>query len=278
MLHKQIATSVETITPEVAQTWLNQMVTNRSLRPGLVDKLARELLLDQWMLNGESIKFDWTGKLIDGQHRLNACITAQKPFQSIIVRNLDPDTFKTIDTGSSRRVSDILKINGEINTALLAATSTWFWRYEFLGHKKVLDVSRFPSAPDVIEILNLYPTIRDAVSFISNNKTLRGLTTPSISAFCRHIFSRINQELSDLFFDSLSTGLNLKESDAVYLLRERLLKNRATKKRMPENELVALFFKAWKYTLEGKQMKILAFKMDVEDLPEIELQAVAVGK
>jgi hypothetical protein len=64
------------VDPATAESWLAKNPNNRNLRVPVVQSYARDMVSGNWMLNGETIKFDQSGKLIDGQHRLSAVVTA----------------------------------------------------------------------------------------------------------------------------------------------------------------------------------------------------------
>lgn len=111
----------ETITPKLAQELLSANTGNRSISRGLVSKYARDMKEGRWAYNGSAILVADTGKLLDGQHRLLACVSADKPFQSLIVRGLPESIMATVDAGRKRSASDMLGMGGVTNAAVLAA-------------------------------------------------------------------------------------------------------------------------------------------------------------
>ncbi len=72
------------VTPELAEKLLKRNPNFRSMRVGLIQKYAREMKDDEWILNGATIIFNGDGKLVDGQHRLAACVEAGVKFPTII--------------------------------------------------------------------------------------------------------------------------------------------------------------------------------------------------
>ena len=66
-------------------------------------------------MTGDPIKFSSDGRLLDGQHRLEACEIAGLPISTHVVFGVDPGAFTTIDTGRSRSASDALAIEGVRN-------------------------------------------------------------------------------------------------------------------------------------------------------------------
>ena len=45
----------------------------------------------KWRLNGKTICFDSTGRLLNGQHRLSAVVRSGVTLTTVVVRGLDPD-------------------------------------------------------------------------------------------------------------------------------------------------------------------------------------------
>jgi hypothetical protein len=81
-----------------------------------------------------------------------------------------------------------------------------------------------------------------------------------------------NRPLADRFFDELAHGLNLSPDNPVYHLRERLLADRRAKAKLPQLEIVALFFKVWLYYRDGRPLRKLFWKTDgpaPEKFPDI---------
>ncbi|MDP2620568.1 MAG: hypothetical protein Q8P46_10395, partial [Hyphomicrobiales bacterium] len=71
------------ITPELAREWLEK--TNRKNRPLSELKwtaYAVDMLEGRWQYNGDAIRFGSDGVLLDGQHRLMACVEAGIPFET----------------------------------------------------------------------------------------------------------------------------------------------------------------------------------------------------
>lgn len=106
----------KTITPNMAQDMLNRSesigIVNRKPSQNYIDLYAREMKEGRWKLNGVAIKIDENGGILDGQHRLQACVASGIPFQSIVMYGVPRDTFDTLDCGRSRTASQVLKMKG----------------------------------------------------------------------------------------------------------------------------------------------------------------------
>jgi len=101
--------AVERVTPEMATQWLSTALHNRKLRPSKVRAYAEDMRCGRWTMNGESIKFDTAGHLLNGQHRLNAVIKSGATVEMATVRGLDPSTQATMDRGLSAKSYDWAK-------------------------------------------------------------------------------------------------------------------------------------------------------------------------
>lgn len=102
---------IETITPAKAKEYLSHNMVNRLLNKARVDAYARTMKSGNWQLNGEAIRFNKNGELIDGQHRLNAIIKAGIPVSIVIMTDID-NAVSIYDRGRNRSVSDALIIEG----------------------------------------------------------------------------------------------------------------------------------------------------------------------
>ncbi len=100
---------VETITPACAAEYLSRNhPKNRPLREFRVKKWVEEIKKGRWLVTHQGIAFDEEGKLVDGQHRLTAVISAGKEVKMMVTRGVDVSTFAVLDQGAQRSAADIL--------------------------------------------------------------------------------------------------------------------------------------------------------------------------
>lgn len=125
-----IKSEVMTVTPEMALDWITSCnVHNRKIKERHVKGLAAQLQAGLWTLNGDAIRFDRTGKLLDGQHRLYACVEANISFDTLVVTGLDPDAQDTMDIGKNRNVGDVLDLAGVHNPRKIATVASFCMKY-----------------------------------------------------------------------------------------------------------------------------------------------------
>ena len=102
----------ETITPDMARQYLMFNTENyRSLNKDRIVSYANDMKNGKWQFNGEGIKFDESGKLIDGQHRLHAIVRSGVPVQMLVIRGVE-NGINIYDVGSARSMGQIAKARG----------------------------------------------------------------------------------------------------------------------------------------------------------------------
>ncbi len=261
-------TNIKTVlvTPSMAMDWLKNNTRNRPLSRKHVDLLADEMKQGRWKFNGDTVCFNGS-TLLDGQHRLYAVIQSGVAQFMIIVNNLASDVFDTIDAGKKRDASAVLALNGEKHTHTLAAALRFV--DDYLNGR----VRQRPthSNTKIEAILGSHPGARESVEF-SVKLTGKRLLPGSVMAGCHYLFSRSSPEMADDFFMSLIKGVGLAEGDPIYLLREKLVYNSLSQKKMVRATYSALVIKAWNYHVSGKTVKRLIWsdsKASTEQFPAI---------
>lgn len=100
----------ETITPAYARELLANGYKNRKLNQNKVLEYAVAIEKNQWSGTASKIDIDEKGKLINGNHRLEACILANKPFTTLVHRGVPTSDRDVIDTGEKRKLSDLISM------------------------------------------------------------------------------------------------------------------------------------------------------------------------
>lgn len=92
----------ETITPDVAQSILTMNTRNRVPSEHHVKKIATAMKAGHFRITGDAIRIGMDNVLYDGQHRLMACVQAEVPFRTLVIRGIEHDAMMVIDGGKSR--------------------------------------------------------------------------------------------------------------------------------------------------------------------------------
>jgi hypothetical protein len=266
MPNSPISIRPERISPDQARRYLAANTSNRNIRRELVKVYARDMAEGRWKDNGETIKFSKDGVLIDGQHRLEAVVQANVTISMVVVRGLNADVQATIDAGAKRTAGDALKLRGEMYGRTLAAVARRCLIWEASDRKDMDPSHRSVSHQEVIDYVAAHPDLQNATDFAQHITGSRPAPL-SVMGFSYWALAQISQDDADLFFEGLTTGVNLTPGNPVLALRNRLLDVRYRRySAQDDREKVALIFKGWNFFRAGRPVQILKF-MKSESFP-----------
>jgi hypothetical protein len=258
-----VEVTVERITPDKAKRYLAANYRNRPLVGDHIKRLAAEMTSGRWKDNGDPIRFSGES-LVDGQHRLAAIIQSGRSITAVVVRNLG-EVFDTIDCGRKRQLSDVLAVKGESNYKTLAAALASLDRY--LSGKLERGQSTRKSHQVYEELLEQHPDIRQCVSYVCGHRRSSFMMPTGSVAALYYLFSQKDAAMATEFMEGWSTGAGLPLSHPVLLLRDRLIKNTASKAVLTEGYRFALAVKAWNAVRERRTIKYLRYREE-GDKPE----------
>lgn len=230
------------VTPQTAEEWLSHNSSNRNLRRRVIDAYARDMLAGNWVLNGETVKFSTDGQLYDGQHRLNAVVLAATTVPMIVVRGLASGVMPTVDAGAKRSYSDALRLQGEENTATLAAVTrrAAMWARGYRTNAGNMN----PTPLEMNEFLEANPRLRTSAD-VASRLSSRSLLPNSVVGLCHWLFSDLDPDDASWFLTRLADGDGLASDDPIAVLRNRIIKMRMGGGRVHETDALALAIYAW---------------------------------
>lgn len=253
-----IHTSV-TITPTMAHEWLKY---NRNIR-----KLVRHNLaaLKHSIRRGtakfqHAIVWDWNGWLIDGQHRLMACVETGIAIICDVVYGAPPDA--NFDIGSVRSSAIIARgmgvtelKNGHIATAMTKVVIAW----ERFGIDRFLVALRQHADNYIITkdevgewLLNNYSTDLFGEANIVATQMRKLTNFSALAGAIYYIFAQVNRDAAKTFFGQLIKPIGLEEDMPSYVLHQRLIAGAKEKRfRIDKFDLIRLFFRAFRYHCTG---------------------------
>lgn len=258
MSNNGVTTSIETIKPAQASALLGLMGRNRGLRSKRVVKLAEEIINGRWRMTGESVVIASDGALIDGQHRLQACVMSNTPIKSVVVRGVDPIVLHTLDTGVSRSAADVLSIHGYKHAASLASILRGWYNWV---NGTLINSGSAASNQDILNLARRYPVATGCAEWL-NNRTPKHVQARNVG-----VVRFITMERSDLvttdikdFFDRVCDGANVDARHPARVLRERLLKNAYGEDPMRFRDQMRAVVYAWNAFYEGRTLQRLIIK------------------
>ena len=264
------------VTPKQAEQWLSQMGKNRTLNKRHVKKLAMEMQAGKWVLTGDTVKLTSDGRLIDGQHRLNALLeSGLTSIPMAICFGVDhAQAFEAIDVNVLKRGADqIAQMEGIDNASLKVAVARRLLIWDAIENKQefTLSTNQFSTTPtfEVNEYLrNHNGEITEVFSQIKGAIVFKSCRAPSALVAALVICHVIDEVATMVFIDSLRTGAHLTATSPIMQLRDKLsFQSKKIGGVMWETEVMAMTIKAWNYFVREKSIKELRWR-HVGDVPE----------
>jgi len=264
----RITVTIETVGPKEAEAMLGRNPRNRKLSDHRVSNLARDMAEGRWRLNGETVKFNGDGTLLDGQHRLAAVIRSGVTVPFVVVRGLETEDQETIDHGATRTVGNALELRGEQDASLIAAAALLAWKIDQNDSPVQGGGIPYPSATEIIQYLDEHVELRlsKPVGRVSNASVVR--SPPSSAVALHYLMARKSGDLSDRFWASIADGTNLTNGHPAKTLRDQLIRDLSAPRRMNRTNMLALTIKAWNFLRAGKTIRLLKWS-SLEQFPQI---------
>ncbi|WP_157062784.1 hypothetical protein [Actinopolyspora mortivallis] len=245
-----------TITPEMAGQWLETNDSNRNVRERLVEKIVGAIQRGEWQINGDTVRFDENDRLRDGQHRLLAIYRSGCSVQSFVAWGISRDAQVTMDTGAKRSLADVLRLRNESLVTELAAALRLYWRYE-QGTLRYFKIE--PTYEELLTLLEDCPGLRKSVQQSQPIKKFR--MSPAVAAVSHFLFSTLDEEEADSFFDRLADGSDLTQDNPIRRLREWLISTPSSKRNYSQAHILALYIKAWNAHIKGEGLRTLRWRV-----------------
>lgn len=211
---------VTTISPYIARQWLDANMRNRKLNRRLVERLAADITLNNWRITGEAIKFAPDGTLLDGQHRLAACIKADKPITSLVIYGIPADNQDVMDAGKSRSPSDVLTLHGHKNTSALTTA------YRLLINERKGNVliggASYATTAEIMAASRKHPRLP---IYVPVPRTFPHGISVGMVGYVRYVASTLCPHAidADAMVEVLKTGVPSYDGDAIHAWREKVI-------------------------------------------------------
>lgn len=218
--------NIEIITPELAEVYLGKNSNNyRKISRQIVLAYAADMKTGNWKLNGEAIKFNKSGFLVDGQHRLNAVVRSGVSVPMLVIRGVEDDV-QTYDIGKGRSVAEIASAQSlsysVSNLDTIGAASLLF---RCVGNGIV-------AKQQILELIkneeDLWSTAY-LLTTVGNSKTRIAKKAAIILAVYVLLLQKQDEQELSLFFRVVNTGFPVQDRDCspAIVLRNYLLSDKA---------------------------------------------------
>jgi len=256
-----IEVSVQLITPDDAKVLLQTNVNNRNLSRRRVEMYANDIKRGMWKLTGDSIKLAKNPKtgevrLIDGQHRLHAIVSANVAVQTVVATGLDEDAFSVIDRGKTRTYNDVLNMSKIKNANTVAS---------FIRPVIVLQAGMNPYGAG-IELVTPEDVVQFALKHdeqvqwaVNRSFKMREHLSGSGTAWAMFMYllaDRHGIKCAEAFSNSLLSGIGYGIGDARAALRNWILRNFVKYKGTSRGayDQCAMMIKTYNYTVTGQKV------------------------
>lgn len=211
-----VTAEVALITPAFATELLER---NKNIRPHRESEIAKyraSLEAGTFWLNGESIKLDRDGMLVDGQHRLAACQRSGVPFWAVVVYGVTQDG---VDEGLRRSAAQLLSGKGVMNGNVAAAVAKILYMLDRGADPWVVN-----QPVDNATMVRFFESL-DQERFERGMATARStkLMVQSVTATAVYMMeAKAGQEETERFMRPLITGAGLEDGSLMLSLRQWL--------------------------------------------------------
>lgn len=247
--------AIEEITPEIAKQWLGVNHRNRRLSNPTVTRLAGVILRGEWMADcTDAIGLDTDEGVVNGQHRLNAIITADRAVHALVLRNVNPDVIKIIDQGMHRTFGQLLEMNGYDYANYIATAVEWVYKMTN-DYERSQPSAAKATVPQLLDVFNEHPKVINSFDPAYAAWSTTRVDRSMLIAY-HYAFASVDPEAADLFFEQLATGIGVAADSPVYSLREKYLgeQAKADGKKEQKYVLAAWLVKAWEASRRGESL------------------------
>jgi hypothetical protein len=206
--------------------------TNRNLKTRNVKFLGRAISEGSWKRHAGNIKFDVTGTLIDGQHRLYAIAQANKDIEVILEKGCDKGTTPAIDQGDNRTLTHAVQFGGGLGK-ITPAQAGWMTKRTVGVLRSLYDVdgkvvpegtlserSKGYSAKLVVDTFNKH---KEALLYLYGNRSnKKGYARPAVLSPIVSFMTRNLKKGKEFYNDFIGASLKKPKSNAARMLAKHL--------------------------------------------------------
>lgn len=195
-----------TITPEMATEMLQYNDRNVPVKPSKLAHFTRQFAEGKWVYTYEPIAFSGQCRLINGQHRLMACVASGQPFKADVAYGVPDDCFYFVDQ-FGRPGKDSFAINGVPNYQMAYSATRFIVAYEsgsVAGDAALGSATLSPreAHEHYLRLENLQESIKVGLRFARDR-----LPNPAVAAGVHYLCAQKSRAAADEYFEKIITGV-----------------------------------------------------------------------
>ncbi len=253
--YKNVTAQFINVDAETAKYYLEKNISNRRLDKNRVDKYVEDMKKGYWCFNGDAIRFDIDGNLIDGQHRLTAIVKTNIEQVFIVIKNVEKESKRTIDTGKARTGSDVLSMFSNVGSrdcGVIAGAITKLVLYEAGLGLRSGSTKHVTNSVTEEYYKKYYLEISKSIEYLNGIFDHHAMVLSRSEALFLHIiFSRVSNIEADIFLKKIITGIGIEENSNEKLLRNILTKRAMKTIKIPASDCLFTAIKAWNRSRKG---------------------------
>jgi hypothetical protein len=254
---------VQTVTPKKAAEYLEHNTANRPLSQRTVREFAHAMRRGEWRVTHQGIAFDTTGALVDGQHRLAAIVEADVAVDVTVFTEVPVGAFDVLDTGKRRNAADVLAIEGEKSSVMLAAMVRTVWLYENRPELSWSGGDAGMTNHQIVQTLEQHPKLRDFIGTGEHIATATGMIKSAAGAASYLVTQASDRDLSP-WFEGIVDGTGLGKGDPRLLFRRVMFAHTRKQagqvmRRRETREHITLYLKAFNAWAGGTPLTQLRY-------------------
>jgi hypothetical protein len=249
-----VKAEVVEITPKIARSLLERSngYNYRKMSHRHVQLLGRDMESGNWDLNGEAIIVDESGRCIDGQHRLAACVSVDTSFPTVVITVPNETCDKNIDRGKCRRFQDLLAYGGVKHATHVSGAVRLIAQMEKVYGTGMWGSNNWTNS-ELEDVLNRHPAV---VDWTQMTKGCKDIVSPSlVSAPMAYVFPNRIATIGEEFVNGIKFGNDMVANDPRLVLRNKCVRRNAKKREtMPRHLIMAEVIKAWNAFCRGRKI------------------------
>ena len=229
---------------------------NRKVSIPRVQRMARDMVNDNWKFTGDTIKLDETGFVVDGQHRLLAIFLSGAKLHMALLSGADSATQLVVDTGRPRTAADQLGIRGAKHARHTSAAGSLLLRWR---SGQIMNSQFQPTITEITQFVEETPAVVEGATMAMRVLThIKHAPVTSLIAAYVEACDKVTPELRDYFFQRLERGDELAVHDPILTLRNTF--NRYSPERPVPFRMIGRLWQivhAWNKWREGEKIQML---------------------
>ena len=204
-------------------------------------------------MTGDPIRFSKTGKMIDGQHRLQAILNSGISVQCVVMRDLADDIFDVLDSGKPRGKVDVLFIELGIpmeTCKILSSCVGTAIDYE----REQYGFGGKAEKSELLSFVAQHPSIIQSAEY--GQQLPHQTPVPrSIGAFFHFYAAKRDQAAAERFMDRFMVGAVDGAGDNLLHLRNHCMNGKANRRLVSRTEVIARLIRIWNAEQRGAPIK-----------------------